>query len=218
VNVCVILVNRYDFYVYRMGRKHRLTNPRKNEERKRYAARHLQLRVSIPLHCGSIISERIVLIPRSIVVSFPVTELCWLKTWLHESGMLPQGWVAVSEHPVPSGSSDLELCKPRSQPLQNVPIGFTLRVEPDLCWKLYLSSEELHSCSLLSSVPEHLNTVSQIVSPLTTLDNAKICEGNADAKFHVLPGWHKGVFMDPSGSQSYVYHDTDNACSWAASM
>ena len=93
-----------------------------------------------------------------------------------------------------------------------------MRVEPDFCWKLYLSSEELHSCSLLSSVPEHLNTVSQIVSLLTTLDDAKICEGNVDAKFHVLPGWHKGVFMDPSGSQSYVYHDTDYACSWAASM
>ena len=104
------------------------------------------------------------MIQRSFVISFPVMEWCWLQTWLHKSGMLPQGWVDVSQHSDPSSNSDVVLCKPRPQPLQSVTIGFTLRVEPDFCWKLYLSSEELHSCLLLSSVPEHLNTVSQTVS------------------------------------------------------
>ena len=185
-----------------MGRKHRLTNPRKNSERNLYAARQLQLRVAIPLNSVSIgISEHVVSIPRSIVTSSPVTELCWLQTRLHESGMLPQGWVDASQHIVPSGNIELVLCKPRScQPNRNVTIGFTLRVEPDFRWKLFLSSEEVHSCPFLASVPGHLNTVSQIVSLLTALDSAKICEGNPDAKFHVLSGWIKGVFMDPSGS------------------
>ena len=48
--ICEILTSL--LFIYRMGRKHRLTNPRKNEERKKYAAR--QLLVSIPLSAVSV--------------------------------------------------------------------------------------------------------------------------------------------------------------------
>ena len=202
VNVCVILVNRYDFMSTGWEGS---TNPSKT--RRESAVCSMTPAVTCIDSTPLCVHNPRTNYAHSIVISFPMMELCWLQTWLHKSGMLPQGWVDVSQNSVPSSSSDLVLCKPRSQPLQNVTIGITLRVEPDFCWKLYFSSEELNSPSLLSSVPEHLNTVSQIVSMLTTLDDAKICEGSADAKFHVLPGWHKGVFMDPSGSQSYVYHD-----------
>jgi len=63
-----------------------------------------------------------------------------------------------------------------------VTTGFTLRVEPDFCWKLYLSSEE---CLLVARYVRVMQMPSSISS---------------------LPGWHKGVFMDPSGSQYYVCH------------
>ena len=48
--ICEILTSL--LFIYRMGRKHRLTNPRKNEEWKKYAAR--QLLVSIPLSTVSL--------------------------------------------------------------------------------------------------------------------------------------------------------------------
>lgn len=193
-----------------MGRKHRLTNPRKNEERKKYAARRLQVsiplsaipvfRVSFPL---SIVSVLMVSIPRAVFVSNPATELPQLQSQLRERGMLlPLGRVDVSQVTA-AASHDLVLCKPKLQvSCPSVDLGFTLRVDRDFRRKLFLSSEEVQSSSLLDYIPETLNTVSRIMSLLTRLNGLKICEGNADDKFRALSTQHKGVFMDPSGTQA----------------
>ena len=206
--ICVILTSQ--IFIYRMGRKHRLTNPRKNEERKKYAAR--QLPVSIPLSAVSvlpvsislsIVSVLLVSIPRAVLSPNPVTELYQLQSQLSESQMLVLlGWVDVSQLTAASiASPNLVLCQPRSQdPDPSVGIGFTLRIELGFCWKLFLCSEEVHSSCLRECTPDTLNTVSRIASLLRRLSQLKICEGNADDKFQVLSTQHKGVFMDPSGT------------------
>ena len=82
-------------------------------------------------------------IPWAVFVSNPATELPQLPSELRERGMLqPLGWVDVSRITA-AASPDLVLCKPRLQvSCPSVDMGFTLRVERDFRWTLFLSSEE----------------------------------------------------------------------------
>ena len=123
---------------------------------------------------------------------------------LRESGMLPSGWIDCSDVMVsatsPSLNSGLVLCKARAQQaLPGVGIGLTLRIEPSLSWHLFLSSEMINECSLLTPVPIVLNSVSLVVSLLKMVDGAQICLGNQDNTFLELSAHHKGVFLDSTG-------------------
>ena len=85
----------------------------------------------------------------------------------------PLGWVDVSRITA-AASPDLVLCKPRLQvSCPSVDMGFTLRVERDFRWTLFLSSEEVHSSSLLDCVSETLDTVSSVMSLLTRLNDPR---------------------------------------------
>ena len=192
-----------------MGRKLRFFVTKNQERKKALAARTLTLPVSIPLSSGVIVHqssihpdvkkplEFAVMLPIVAYTKAPCQDLAHLQSRLKTSNLLPPEWIDASNQQAP-----LVLCSIRCEPpLCHARIFCTLCVQKDFTWTLSVCGTpfEVKRCTLLTSHPEKLSTVSDIVAVLEKISTARVCTGNPDKKYAVLVEVRNGSFFDPSG-------------------
>ena len=83
-------------------------------------------------------------------------------------------------------------------------IKFNLKISTDFTWTLhsFRMPIDTSSCPVLQMLPSVSNSVSNVGSIITTLDNCSFCSGNDDEKFNELAKMRKGIFKDQSGMGS----------------
>ena len=192
-----------------MGRKLRFFVTKNHERKKALAAWELTLPVSIPLCLGVAVhqlsvevdventSELTVMLPISSYVDVPCQDLAQLQSRLKASNRLPSGWIDGS-----NGGTPLVFCYILCElPTFSAKIFYTFRMENDFTWMLSVCGTTLpvEPCTLLTSQPGKLSTLSSIVGVLEVISSARVCVGNPDKRYAVLVEARNGSFLDSSG-------------------
>ena len=84
-------------------------------------------------------------------------------------------------------------------------VSHSLCIHSDFHWQFVCHEKPVSpaACPLIARLPSTLESVSDIEEALALLNDARLCEGNADEKFLLLAKTRKGRFMDSSGT-SYM--------------
>ena len=81
---------------------------------------------------------------------------------------------------------------------------FCLSISVGISWTLSSSGVKIESRSLVSSVPDRLESVAAVLSLLSRLNQFQICEGNGDGKFGEL--LLQARFLKSSGMYIHSMH------------
>ena len=114
---------------------------------------------------------------------------------------LPAVWIEVTQQA--DMMSKVVFCK--FQGIEVPSVSHSLCIHSDFHWQFVCHGKPVSqaTCPLVARLPSTLESVSDIEGTLALLNDARLCEGNADEKFLPLAKTRKGRFMDSSGT-SYV--------------
>ena len=115
------------------------------------------------------------------------------------------GWIDVTV-PISSGDDGFTLAKMHTNGLPPAAsIKFTLSVHNDSSWTVYCNGKQFPaSSSLLSSMPQSISSIQDVVVVINFLDSLSPCCGNSERKFLPLIEMRKGSFVDASGKTNCV--------------
>lgn len=152
----------------------------------------------------------VVKVPRSKVMLYPITvslELVKLPSTFRVTS-LEQLSKMIADHVPPNwsytkGSSTVVLANLSSASVDSnmARVSFCVTIHEDLTWGLTYEQKPVPQESLFM-FERKLTSVSAIRGILDFLDKkapSLICAGNDDEKFHSLPQYGKGVFLDVKG-------------------
>ena len=115
---------------------------------------------------------------------------------------VPKEWVDVTPECM-EGSPVAFLCRPLCCSNANVIVKYTLRIENDCSWSIWLHDKHInpvqHTLLLSVCMPDKLTTPEDILSLITVLENAKVCIGHPDEKYHNLLRQRDGKFYEQTG-------------------
>ena len=106
------------------------------------------------------------------------------------------GWIT------PSTQSSNRQCfiKCEEDKSGNFQLSLSVTINTNMSWEASVQSHKLlSSCDVFSSLPQVVQTVSDMKTVLHYVDSCAICIGNNDEKFEPLVSSRKGNFMDSSG-------------------
>ena len=177
------------------GRKFRLAPHLKNEERSKKSALVASItRENISVHVSSVtitpsqLETTVDPQPLTCTVSIPLQVLSdgVVETLDRLAALLqllnPFSPWTVADHGV------LVISRLRSFGLKA--ISYCLTIDQELQWSLCIQNRKINhdTCSLLSSFPPVVSSVSSLMSILGVLDNSTVCAGNPDAD--LVQQWH----------------------------
>jgi len=157
------------------GRRFRLSVHRKNEERKKAMKKGAC--------CSQVIQEAAVPIPRQVTADVIHSQVTTLMSSSSFTDSHPS-WKIATADPA------LTLCKLEVQQLSSSEalcgrVMMSLSINAELKWTVHYLQHQLTAanCPLLSSLPDTISNVAEIVQIIKTLDAAKYCVGNCDQDF-----------------------------------
>lgn len=113
------------------------------------------------------------------------------------------GWVDAT---CPEKGKSISFLKLEPNDAGDFRLALSLKVNHDKTWEVVVTDLSLNP-DTFSTFPKAVATLRDLKLILSSLDNMVFCCGNNDAKYDILIGKRKGIFMDQSGMYAlYILH------------